>query len=152
MLGADLSGLSFLDLFSCSGQIGLEAYSRGADVVMNEFDRRRHRFIARLVQDWKIESRIQVISVHAEKLLNSGCEGKKQYDILFLDPPYHMEWDEQPFVLKIFSWVNDSDLLSPGCTVMIQHAHTVELPDTDSRLSRVTRKRYGDTLLSAYKA
>jgi len=152
MLGADLSGLSFLDLFSCSGQIGLEAYSRGADVVMNELDRRRYRFIAKLVLDWKIENRIEVTSLQAEKLLNSDLERKKQYDILFLDPPYHMQWDEQPFVLKVFSWVNESDVLAPGCSVMIQHAHTVELPNLGSRLTRVISKRYGDTLLSAYKA
>ena len=39
-LGEILCGKYFLDLFSCSGQIGLEACSRGAQVVINEPDRR----------------------------------------------------------------------------------------------------------------
>ena len=45
MLGTELQGLRFLDLFAGSGQMGLEAFSRGCDAVMNELDRPRHAFL-----------------------------------------------------------------------------------------------------------
>jgi 16S rRNA (guanine966-N2)-methyltransferase len=151
MLGANLSGLSFLDLFACSGQIGLEAFSRGAQLVMNELDDRRYRFITTLIENWNLEG-IQTFCDHAEKLLVSFSTEGRKFDIIFLDPPYHKKIGNTPFVEHIFSRLEESGVLSPGGTVMVQHAHTVTMPDLTPRLARVTHKRFRDTLLSAYQA
>ena len=55
MLGPDLQGQTFLDLCAGSGQIGLEALSRGATVEFNEPDRRRLSQIRSLLDEWRAE-------------------------------------------------------------------------------------------------
>ena len=71
ILGTDLSGKRFLDLFAGSGQIGFEAYSRGAHVVMNDFDRRRHGLIQGLVDQWGLAGQLALHCRRAEKLVSS---------------------------------------------------------------------------------
>lgn len=42
ILGEDLTGKSFLDLYACSGQVGIEAVSRGASFVLfNELNKKK---------------------------------------------------------------------------------------------------------------
>ena len=151
MMGADLSGLSFLDLFACSGQIGLEAFSRGAEVLMCETERRRYEFIASIIQKWDLGDRIRVHHGSAEKLLLSLSTEGTVFDIIFLDPPYHAQVDDRPLVEKVFSEMDQSTILSNDTTVMVQHVHSVVLPRSGQNLVMVKRKQYGDTVFSAYK-
>jgi len=83
----DLTGFSFLDLFSGSGIIGLEAASRGAEpVVLVEEDRKK---IATLKKNISfVTSSIRIKLTSCERFLVKTAEA---FDYIFLDPPFNYQ-------------------------------------------------------------
>ena len=70
ILGDDLIGKSFLDLYACSGQIGIEALSRGAElVVFNEIDIRRYHFIKSQIEKRNLTENTLFFRYHAFRCL-----------------------------------------------------------------------------------
>ena len=151
ILGARLDRLHFLDLFSCSGQIGLEAHSRGARVLLNEPDRRRHGFISTLLRDWGMERQVRLANQHAERLLPLLESERQPFDVIYVDPPYRLQLDGAPSALTILSRLSGSVLLAPSAHILIQHAADLEMPVTPRHLSLCVRKTYGGTSLSIYR-
>lgn len=91
-LGQELSGLVCLDLFAGSGVLGFEAASRGAaHVTLVERDART---LAELKKNADVfaTDRLELISADALKFLSRAA---RRYDLLFLDPPYHLGWIER---------------------------------------------------------
>lgn len=151
VLGARLDQLHFLDLFSCSGQIGLEAYSRGARVLLNEPDLRRRRFISRLLKDWGVDQQIRLLDQPAETLLPLLESEQRHFDVIYLDPPYRLQMDGVPFALAILARLSGSMLVAPSGHVLIQHVAELELPVAVRALALRVRKNYGSTSLSVYQ-
>ena len=89
----ELEGRRVLDLFAGTGQLGLEALSRGAEYCAF-VDRRPEA--AALVRDniklCRFEDRAKVVQEEAQGFLRFCGE---QFDIIFLDPPYHTNLLEQ---------------------------------------------------------
>ena len=70
IIGEDLTNKTFLDLYSCTGQIGIEALSRGAAlVVMNENDKKKYAFIKNLIKDWELIDNSTITNFHASKCI-----------------------------------------------------------------------------------
>lgn len=150
-LGEALPGRRFLDLFSCSGQIGLEAYSRGAQVMMNEPDRRRNQFIAKLLRDWNLENHIQLHARPAQKLIPHLESKSLPFDIIYLDPPYNESLGETPMALAFLTHLSTTSLLTPTGTLVVQHTSHTSLPKTLHNLSLSKQKKYGETTVTAYQ-
>jgi 16S rRNA (guanine966-N2)-methyltransferase len=85
-----MPGIRFIDAYSGSGAIGLEALSRGADAaLLIESDRRAAEVIrANLAALGFRGGRLAIDRV--EKVAAEPCPGEP-YDVLFLDPPYALE-------------------------------------------------------------
>lgn len=149
-LGEILYGSYFLDLFSCSGQIGLEACSRGAWVVINEPDRRCNRFIAQLIENWQLNDRIQLYARPAQKLLPQLAHSKALFDIIYLDPPYYQQLNGHPMSCTILTRLATTPILAPNAHILVQHAARTPLPKSFPNLSLSRQKKYGDTMLSTY--
>ena len=145
-----LYGKYFLDLFSCSGQIGLEACSRGAQVVINEPDRRCNRFIAQLIENWHLNDRIYLYARPAQKLLPQLAHSKALFDIIYLDPPYQQQLDGQPMSCAMLTRLATTPILASNARVLVQHASRTPLPKSFSNLILSREKKYGDTTLSTY--
>ncbi len=150
ILGARLDHLHFLDLFSCSGQIGLEAYSRGARVLLNEPERRRHRFISRLLKEWGAEQQVRLTNHRAERLLPLLESEQRPFDVIYVDPPYQLQLNGVPFALAMLSRLSGSALVPPSAQILVQHAADLDAPVTVKHLSLCVRKTYGGTSLSIY--
>lgn len=87
----DISELSFLDLFSGSGAIGIEAFSRGAfPVYLNDVSKEAISIIKENLRNLKIENEIKVFNLDYLKALKRFNELNISFDIIFLDPPYKM--------------------------------------------------------------
>jgi len=91
MLQPDLPGSVFLDLFSGSGGIGIEALSRGAGRVY--FVENAPKAISCIQQNLaftKLQDRAIVVRQEVCSALNSICDKyrEKRADMIFLDPPY----------------------------------------------------------------
>ncbi len=88
ILGADVAGSVFLDLFAGSGGVGLEAVSRGAErAVFVDHSSAAAACIRENIRFTGFDSQCDVIRMDFRPALRS-MEGKYSFDILFLDPPY----------------------------------------------------------------
>ncbi|MDA0746608.1 MAG: RsmD family RNA methyltransferase [bacterium] len=150
MLGNDLADFRFLDLFACSGQIGLEALSRGAHATLNESNPRRHRFLADLLPAWHLEN-IQLYSRPALKLVTELAADCQTFDIVYLDPPYHETVADESIALATLKKVADASLVASRGLVLVQHAPTIQLPPVYSSHTKIRTKEYGDTHLTVYR-
>jgi 16S rRNA (guanine966-N2)-methyltransferase len=93
-LGQDLTGRICLDLFAGSGALGLEAASRGAEVVvMVERDQRAYRALEASVRMLGART-VQLVRADALEFLAADT---RAYDVVFLDPPYSVR-DQGPLL------------------------------------------------------
>lgn len=101
MLQPELFGVRFLDLFSGSGQIGIEALSRGAsEAVFVESDREAVKCIRENLSHTRLEAQATVIDRDAVTALGR-LRGKEEFDLVFMDPPYDSDLAEQCLALLI---------------------------------------------------
>lgn len=95
----------FLDLFSGSGAIGLEAASRGAkEVVMCDSSKDAIEVIRKNINKTHLQDKIKLYNLDYEILINR-LEG--QFDFIYLDPPY-----KSNFILKSLKKLLDKQLLN----------------------------------------
>ena len=88
MLQFELEGRAVLDLFAGSGQLGLEALSRGsARATMIDSAREAVDVIMENARKTRLFDRCRVSCTDYASFIR-GAAGKEQYDIVFLDPPY----------------------------------------------------------------
>lgn len=89
ILSPDIPGCLFLDLFSGSGAIGIEALSRGADrAVFVENGRKALECINKNLEFTKLKPDAQVISADVISAIGSLERAGNVFDIIFMDPPY----------------------------------------------------------------
>ncbi len=94
MLAPYLSGCTFLDLFSGSGQIGIEALSRGAEkAVFVERDKDAIGCVNENLRFTKFQER--AIVVRQDVLVYLGSLSKVEAGVIFMDPPYGLEIEKQ---------------------------------------------------------
>lgn len=88
MLAFDLEGRRVLDLFAGCGQMALEALSRGAaSAVLCDNNRQAIEIIKRNAQKTKLIGQTRIVNSDYKAFIRSA-EGKEQFDIIILDPPY----------------------------------------------------------------
>lgn len=142
ILGA-LDGRSFLDLFSGSGVIGLEAASRGASPVeCVERDRGKRALLIRNVS--MASERIEVHCVPVERFV---ARAERRYDIIFADPPF-------PYAFKseLVAAIAEKRLLQPGGTLLLHFPAEEEPVKEAGGLSAVDEREYGRSRVRFYKA
>ena len=84
----DIEGRKVLDLFGGSGQLTLEALSRGASsAFVCELDRDAFDIIKRNAQKTKLFDRMRLVCTDYKSALKS-LSGKERFGLIFLDPPY----------------------------------------------------------------
>ncbi len=88
-LGQDLSGLSCLDLFAGTGVMGFEALSRGAlTATLVEKSTPAYKALIENKQLLKAEQ----ASLRHQDALQFLSQNSQKFNLIFLDPPYHMQW------------------------------------------------------------
>jgi 16S rRNA (guanine966-N2)-methyltransferase len=151
MVGEWLHGKSFLDLYAGSGQIGLEALSRGASpVVFNEPDRARAAFIQSCITSFGPFPQSRMLSLNWEKALLLLREEGATFDYIFLDPPYHKAADADGRYRDVIEAIGPPGLLKPGGEIIVQHYSDNALEGTTGRFSVRATRRYGKTTLTVY--
>ena len=90
MMQNDVYGCTFLDLFSGSGAIGIEALSRGAEMaVMVEHNTRAAQCIRENLKITHLEDKATVMNCDVITALKRLEERQLVFDIIFMDPPYN---------------------------------------------------------------
>ena len=147
-LSTRLSGARFLDLFSGTGQIGIEALSRGADsAVFIDQSRDSVRCITKNLQKTHLEEKASVImaDAHAGILRQKGG---RPFDLVYMDPPY----DEAiSFFHMAGSLLLQHQLLADDAVVLLEHRAT-DVPDSFVMNLKLKRScKYGTIMVSFYE-
>lgn len=88
MLQFEMEDRRVLDLFAGSGQLGLEAVSRGAaHAVLVDASREAADIIQKNVMKTRLAPQCEVFCSDSSAFLRS-CRGRRSFDLVFLDPPY----------------------------------------------------------------
>jgi len=148
MIGPYFEGGKGLDLFAGTGSLGIEALSRGMEQVVFVD---RHRLAIRLIQSnlrtLGLERQAEVYHLDAQSALRRFVQEGRQFDVVFLDPPYHLE--AAPLV-----WLQEAgeeQLLAPEAVVVLEHDARVAVPEEVGTLKQVKQRRYGHTMLTIYR-
>ena len=115
VLQFDIPGCYFLDLFSGSGQIGLEAVSRGANyAVFVENSRKAAACIEDNIHFTKFDTQCKLLTTDALTAIKT-LEGKYKFDIIFMDPPYNKELEKDVLIQ-----LQNSPLLKENTTIVVE--------------------------------
>lgn len=128
MLQNDLYDIRFLDLFSGSGGIGIEAISRGArEAVFVEHDRQALNCIRENLRFTRLETQARVMGTDVLTAL-ARLEGEAPFQIIFMDPPYDQEWEKRVLeVLKDSSIVDQDTLLIVEASLKTDFSYAADL-------------------------
>ncbi len=141
----DLSGKSWLDLFSGSGTIAIEAVSRGAvKVDLCEKDKIKVRQVLENVSITEKEMNVR-INCHfmAVELFVKKC--REQFDYVFFDPPFPYK-----FRLDLLKKADANGILADGGTLMIHYPEEDPLPDQIGNLVLKDKRVYGRSIVNFY--
>ena len=140
---------TFLDLCAGSGNVGIEALSRGAGAVT--FIDRNSICIKTIIKNLAKcgvsadDPQVMVLCMDALKGLTYLSKHQATFDIIFLGPPYHSE-----ILLKSSHQISELGLLSQNGIIIAEHHRKQYLPDGIQQLKLFRRERYGDAMLSFY--
>lgn len=137
------SDTKFLDLFSGSGAIGLEALSRGAeDVIFNDINAKATKIIRSNLE--KVKEERVVLNLDYQECLKR-LEGEK-FDYIYCDPPYNFTAYEE-----IFFYVNKYSLLDKKGIIIMEVNKDTNLEDEYLGIKQYKEKKYGICKLLYYR-
>ena len=148
VLAPRIEGAHFLDLYSGSGAVGIEANSRGAArVICVENAVGALKVLRANLISLKLKQGIEV-QAGAVKAYLSHETRTPGFDIVFLDPPYDAA-SEYEITLGLLGG-RARGLLHEGVIVIAEHRRKDKLPDAVGALSRTRLLQQGDASLSFY--
>lgn len=143
IIGPDLPGASFLDLFAGSGANGIEALSRGAArAVFVDNHPESQACIRKNLASTRLEDKGQLTR---NRLPEEMGRIGGTYDVIFADPPY--EFTDYDGLLVA---IDSAGLLTEGGRVILEHASKQDVPEAAGELKQVRQRRYGRATLSFY--
>lgn len=150
ILAPDIVDARFLDLFAGTGQIGIEALSRGAaSATFVELSPEIVKLVRENLALTRLEANAEVIRADAFAFLRNAHAQRRQYDIVYVAPPQYKQMAAQAL-----ERLDRAPLTAPGGLVIIQ-IHPRERVDFDpltlSRLRLYDERTYGSTLLMFYE-
>ena len=116
MIQFDIEGRRVLDLFGGSGQLALEALSRGAaSAVITDNSPEAVEIIKRNAKGTRLFDRCRVSVMDAEQFLRRAA-GRESFDIIFLDPPYKSD-----YMTRALSLIASGGIAKRGAHIICEH-------------------------------
>ena len=144
IINFDIPGAKVLDLFGGTGQLGIEALSRGAaSAVFVDARDESCKLIRENLKRTKLEKEAKVIRSDYLDYLNR-C--REQYNIIFLDPPY-----AEVFLENSIKRITEIDILQSDGIIVAERPLGKELPWEFKGYTRSKDYKYGKVLLTIYR-
>lgn len=128
-----------LDLFAGSGQLGIEALSRGADrAYFCDIDREDIVFLNKNIAKTRLTEKSIVLNEDFKKVLNTI---NTKFDLIFIDPPY-----KSNFVEESLNLIYEKSILNDDGLIIIETDETQkiqELLNSKSYINILKTKNYG---------
>lgn len=140
----DIPGAAVLDLFGGTGQLGIEALSRGASrAVFVDARREACQLIRSNLSKTNLESDASIVQSDYLQYLNR-C--KEEFGIIFLDPPY-----AEVFLETAIKRITEIDILSSSGIIVTERPLRKELPRGYEGFARSRDYKYGKIILTLYR-
>lgn len=140
ILQFDIEGRRVLDLFAGTGQLGIEALSRGAaSAVFID----RDRAAVQIVKD-----NLKTCGLKGTVLCTDAPEYLKdcgRFDLIFVDPPY-----DSGLYDEVLQTINSFDILSEGGIMIVEARRETPLPDMTAPYRKLREYRYGKVKICSY--
>ena len=140
----EIPGSKVLDLFGGTGQLGIEAISRGAKrAVFVDAQENACKLIRENLKRTKLEAEGQVVRSDYLQYLDR-C--KEKFDIILLDPPY-----AEVFLENALKRITEIDILESNGIIVTERPLGKELPWDFEGFTRSKDYKYGNILLTIYR-
>ena len=141
ILGDKVIDSKFLDLFSGTGRVGLEAIRHGASscVFVESVKSRADSIRKQINSDTAI-----ILSLEIRRALSWLVKRGMRFNIIFADPPYNSGWGE-----VLTSLANLEDIFDDDALLIIEHSIREKI--NSHNLQIVLIKEYGETCLTFMK-
>ena len=144
IINFDIPGAAVLDLFGGTGQLGIEALSRGAvSAVFVDAREDSCKLIKENLKRTKLDSCAKVLRSDYMDYLNR-CRDK--FQIIFLDPPY-----AEVFLENALKRITEIDILESNGIIVTERPVGKELPWEQDGYTRSRDYKYGNTILTIYR-
>ena len=146
IIGQDVYDANVCDLFSGTGNLGLEALSRGAEKCwFCDSNRESIALIKRNIANCRAEEWSEIIPGDFEKCLLRIKESREKVNIFILDPPY-----KKGLYDKCFGLIRELDLLAEDGIIVAEHKREDLFPDELEGFVKLKDRNYGTITLSVY--
>ena len=143
ILSLYIPGSTFLDLYSGTGAIAIEAVSRGAEYAhMVERSNESIKIMTSNIQKTKCEDEFVIIKSDVNKFLSTT---RNKYDIIFLDPPYKLDNG-----IQIVQTILERDILNDDGIIVVECAREYIMPEKIGRMKLFRQKSYSHTNVYFY--
>ena len=144
ILGGEVEGKAVLDLFAGTGNLGIEALSRGAKkALFVEKGRQALNLIQRNLSQFGMNGQSEILPkdvMRAIGILKQRCE---IFDLILIDPPY-----EKGMIQKTLMKLNSDKIHHEDSILIIQHNRRESIPTMFEGWTLIRQRRIGDTLIS----
>lgn len=147
MLLPYLNDAVVLDLFSGTGNLGIEALSRGAKFAyFNDINHDAIKVIYSNLQLTNYENCAKITKKDYEKCIKSLNGENLFFDIIFLDPPYEAKVEE-----KCLEMLSKSDFVHEETVIILESDKDKKFNECVEGLQLVDKRTYGRVMLRTYK-
>jgi 16S rRNA (guanine966-N2)-methyltransferase len=148
ILPHDLSGLKVLDLYAGTGNVTIEALSRGAkEAILIDSSVESGRAIRENLRRLALADRTKVWITPVTRAVRLLAKRKETFDIIFLDPPYG-----QRLLEATLKSIAQGGLLRESGFLIAEHSVRDRVEKGYASLVLHDQRRYGDTMLSFFQA
>lgn len=138
----DIEGRRVLDLFAGSGQLGLEALSRGAEsAVFVDASDSSLEFVKKNIESTGLSAKARIVR---SDYASFAASSRDVFDIVFLDPPYSAGL-LQPAVKAVLPLMSDHGM------IVCEHPPEVKLDESAGGFKISRTYRYGKVLVTVYR-
>ena len=140
----EVEGRRALDLFAGSGQMGIEALSRGAkSAVFVDSRADACKVVRENLEKTRLADKARVVQADYLSYLDRRAE---TFDLIFLDPPY-----AEVFLENSLKRISEIDILSDSGIIITERPFGKELPAEIPGLVRFRDYRYGKAAVTIYR-
>jgi 16S rRNA (guanine966-N2)-methyltransferase len=140
----EFEGMRVLDIFAGTGNLGIEALSRGAAyAVFIDSHPESAEIIRQNLEITRFTDCSKVVLQEAAAALIWLARGEAPFHLIFLDPPYH-----EGHTTRLLELLSESPLVDAATTIVAEFSSKEVIPVSFGRLQETERRIYGDSALS----
>ncbi|MDO5088707.1 MAG: 16S rRNA (guanine(966)-N(2))-methyltransferase RsmD [Leptotrichiaceae bacterium] len=147
IIGEKVHSSKFLDLYSGTGNMAIEALSRGADrAVMIEQDKEALRIIIENINSLQLDSKCRAYKNDVFRAVEILGRKNEKFDIIFLDPPY-----KENLSSETIKKVSDNNILNKDGIIISEHSIYEKMENGIGNFVKYDERNYNKKIISFYR-